>query len=102
MQTVHRRGDGANCGTLGRALGFDEMGCLEIAHIVGIFNYLTRLGCFHISFSRLARLKPAFASWCPAIMLARSKYAGLNSTSGSWLQSPACGSHGSTGIPSAT
>ena len=43
MQTVHRRGDGANCGTLGRALGFDEMGCLEIAHIVGIFNYLTRL-----------------------------------------------------------
>jgi hypothetical protein len=26
-----------------RALGFDEMGCLEIAHIVGIFNYLTRL-----------------------------------------------------------
>ena len=26
-----------------RALGFDEMGCLEVAHIVGIFNYLTRL-----------------------------------------------------------
>ena len=24
-------------------LGFDEMGCLEVAHIVGIFNYLTRL-----------------------------------------------------------
>ena len=26
-----------------RSLGFDEMGCLEVAHIVGIFNYLTRL-----------------------------------------------------------
>jgi hypothetical protein len=26
-----------------RALGLDEMGCLEVAHIVGIFNYLTRL-----------------------------------------------------------
>jgi alkylhydroperoxidase family enzyme len=26
-----------------RSLGFDEMGCLEVAYIVGIFNYLTRL-----------------------------------------------------------
>jgi len=26
-----------------RSLGFDEMGCLELAHIVGIFNYLTKL-----------------------------------------------------------
>ena len=26
-----------------RQLGFDDLGCLEIAHIVGIFNYLTRL-----------------------------------------------------------
>jgi alkylhydroperoxidase family enzyme len=26
-----------------RSLGFDEMGCLEVAHIVGIFNYLTKL-----------------------------------------------------------
>jgi transposase-like protein len=26
-----------------RLLGFDERGCLEVAHIVGIFNYLTRL-----------------------------------------------------------
>lgn len=26
-----------------RDLGFDDRGCLEIAHIVGIFNYLTRL-----------------------------------------------------------
>jgi uncharacterized peroxidase-related enzyme len=26
-----------------RLLGFDDHGCLEIAHIVGIFNYLTRL-----------------------------------------------------------
>jgi alkylhydroperoxidase family enzyme len=29
-------------GTL-RALGFDDRSCLEVAHIVGIFNYLTRL-----------------------------------------------------------
>ena len=26
-----------------RDLGFDDEGCLEVAHIVGIFNYLTRL-----------------------------------------------------------
>jgi uncharacterized peroxidase-related enzyme len=26
-----------------RALGFDERACIEVAHIVGIFNYLTRL-----------------------------------------------------------
>lgn len=26
-----------------RELGFDDRGCLEVAHIVGIFNYLTRL-----------------------------------------------------------
>ena len=26
-----------------REVGFDDEGCLEIAHIVGIFNYLTRL-----------------------------------------------------------
>ncbi len=26
-----------------RDLGFDDMACLEVAHIVGIFNYLTRL-----------------------------------------------------------
>ena len=26
-----------------RALGVGDEGCLEIAHIVGIFNYLTRL-----------------------------------------------------------
>lgn len=26
-----------------RALGFDDRGCLEVAHIVGLFNYLTRL-----------------------------------------------------------
>jgi uncharacterized peroxidase-related enzyme len=26
-----------------RALGFDDIGLLEVAHIVGIFNYLTRL-----------------------------------------------------------
>jgi alkylhydroperoxidase family enzyme len=26
-----------------RSSGFDEVGCLEVAHIVGIFNYLTRL-----------------------------------------------------------
>ncbi len=26
-----------------RNLGFDDRACLEVAHIVGIFNYLTRL-----------------------------------------------------------
>ncbi len=26
-----------------RDLGFDDEGCLELAHIVGIFNHLTRL-----------------------------------------------------------
>jgi alkylhydroperoxidase family enzyme len=26
-----------------RDLGFDDRGCLEVAHIVGAFNYLTRL-----------------------------------------------------------
>ena len=26
-----------------RDLGFDDQGCLEIAHIVGVFNHLTRL-----------------------------------------------------------
>jgi uncharacterized peroxidase-related enzyme len=26
-----------------RNLGFDDQGCLEVAHVVGIFNYLTRL-----------------------------------------------------------
>ena len=26
-----------------RDLGFDDHACLEVAHIVGIFNYLTRL-----------------------------------------------------------
>jgi len=26
-----------------RNLGFDDEACLEVAHIVGIFNYLTRL-----------------------------------------------------------
>ena len=26
-----------------RAMGFDDKACLEVAHIVGIFNYLTRL-----------------------------------------------------------
>jgi uncharacterized peroxidase-related enzyme len=26
-----------------RGLGFDDAGCLEVAHIVGIFNYLMRL-----------------------------------------------------------
>ena len=26
-----------------RDLGFDDTGCLEVAHIVGLFNYLTRL-----------------------------------------------------------
>ena len=26
-----------------RGLGFDDQGCLEVAHIVGLFNYLTRL-----------------------------------------------------------
>ena len=26
-----------------RDLGFDDQGLLEVAHIVGIFNYLTRL-----------------------------------------------------------
>lgn len=26
-----------------RALGFDDTACLEVAHIVGIFNHLTRL-----------------------------------------------------------
>ena len=26
-----------------RDLGFDDSACLEVAHIVGIFNYLTRL-----------------------------------------------------------
>ena len=26
-----------------RDLGFDDCACLEVAHIVGIFNYLTRL-----------------------------------------------------------
>ena len=26
-----------------RALGFDDQQCLEVAHIVGIFNYLTRM-----------------------------------------------------------
>lgn len=24
-------------------VGFDEQACLEVAHIVGVFNYLTRL-----------------------------------------------------------
>ena len=26
-----------------REMGFDDRACLEVAHIVGIFNYLTRL-----------------------------------------------------------
>jgi alkylhydroperoxidase family enzyme len=26
-----------------RDLGFDDEACLEVAHIVGIFNYLTRM-----------------------------------------------------------
>jgi alkylhydroperoxidase family enzyme len=26
-----------------RTLGFDDRACLEVAHVVGIFNYLTRL-----------------------------------------------------------
>ena len=26
-----------------RDLGFDDQGCLEIGHIVGVFNHLTRL-----------------------------------------------------------
>ncbi len=26
-----------------RELGFDDETCLEVAHVVGIFNYLTRL-----------------------------------------------------------
>ena len=26
-----------------RDLGFDDQACLEVAHIVGIFNYLTRM-----------------------------------------------------------
>ncbi len=26
-----------------RDLGFDDKACLEVAHVVGIFNYLTRL-----------------------------------------------------------
>jgi len=26
-----------------RALGFDDQACLEVAHVVGVFNYLTRL-----------------------------------------------------------
>ena len=26
-----------------RNLGFDDTACLEVAHIVGIFNYLTRM-----------------------------------------------------------
>ena len=26
-----------------RELGFEDRACLEVAHIVGIFNYLTRL-----------------------------------------------------------
>ncbi|HZO81316.1 MAG TPA: hypothetical protein VFB33_06435 [Candidatus Binataceae bacterium] len=26
-----------------RELGFDDRACLEVAHIVGVFNYLTRL-----------------------------------------------------------
>ena len=26
-----------------RGLGFDDQACLEVGHIVGIFNYLTRL-----------------------------------------------------------
>jgi uncharacterized peroxidase-related enzyme len=26
-----------------RRLGFDDRACLEVAHIIGIFNYLTRL-----------------------------------------------------------
>ncbi len=26
-----------------RDLGFDDQGCLEVGHIVGVFNYLTRL-----------------------------------------------------------
>jgi uncharacterized peroxidase-related enzyme len=26
-----------------RELGFDDRACLEVAHVVGLFNYLTRL-----------------------------------------------------------
>ena len=26
-----------------RALGLDDEGCLEVAHVVGVFNHLTRL-----------------------------------------------------------
>jgi uncharacterized peroxidase-related enzyme len=26
-----------------RSLGFDDDACLEVAHLVGLFNYLTRL-----------------------------------------------------------
>ena len=29
--------------TMLRDLGFDDEACLEVAHVVGIFNYLTRL-----------------------------------------------------------
>ena len=26
-----------------RELGFDDRGCLEVGHVVGLFNYLTRM-----------------------------------------------------------
>jgi alkylhydroperoxidase family enzyme len=26
-----------------RAVGLDDQGCLEVAHVVGVFNHLTRL-----------------------------------------------------------
>lgn len=26
-----------------RALGFNDQACLEVAHVVGVFNYLTRM-----------------------------------------------------------
>ena len=43
-----------------RALGFDDLGCLEIVHIVGEFNHLTRLadGC-GLRFDQAALTKAA-------------------------------------------
>jgi hypothetical protein len=83
-------------------VGFDEAkaSSAESALRLTLFSPAA-IGCGHMSFSKLASLKPDFASWCPAMMLARSKYGGLSSTSGSLLQSPAGGSHGSKRIPSA-
>ena len=42
-----------------RELGFDDRACLEVAHLVGLFNYLTRLADgFGLQPSEVRGLRP--------------------------------------------